>query len=133
MTTRGRIQNSDNDHQGKYKRVLCVCSAGLLRSPTAALILSTDPFNFNTRSAGIEDSYALIPVDIVLLVWADEIICMDNDQARRVRKMMEDAPYGNFTDIVHVLNCPDNFGYRNPQLMRFMTDKFTEMYLPPIN
>ena len=131
MTVQGRMLNADNSHQGNLKKVLCVCSAGLLRSPTAALILSTDPFNFNTRSAGIEDSYALIVVDIVLLTWADEIICMDKNQARRINKMIADAPYGTFleADKIHVLDCPDNFGYRNPQLMKFMTDKFTAMYL----
>lgn len=47
-----RIANASNKFQGSYKRVLCVCSAGLLRSPTAALVLSKDPYNFNTRACG---------------------------------------------------------------------------------
>ncbi len=72
-----RKRNSGNPYQGEFKRVLCVCSAGLLRSPTAAMVLSQDPFNFNTRAAGIVPNYALIPVDEVLLEWADEIVCME--------------------------------------------------------
>ena len=48
-----RIANSTNPFQKDYKRVLCVCSAGLLRSPTAAYVLSQAPYNYNTRAAGL--------------------------------------------------------------------------------
>ena len=41
-----------NEYQGDYKRVLTVCSANMLRSPTIAHVLSAEPYNFNTRSAG---------------------------------------------------------------------------------
>ena len=54
-----RLANSSNRYQGEYKRVLCVCSAGLLRSPTAALVLSQEPYNFNTRAAGLDEAFAL--------------------------------------------------------------------------
>ena len=47
MSKMNRLANTQNKYQGKYKKVLCVCSAGLLRSPTAALVLSQEPFNFN--------------------------------------------------------------------------------------
>jgi len=63
MSLRNRIHNSSNPYQGKFKRVLCVCSAGLLRSPTTAFVLSQEPYNYNTRAAGIVDDYALVPVD----------------------------------------------------------------------
>lgn len=77
-----RKWNSHNEYQGKHKRVLCVCSAGLLRSPTAAWVLSNPPYNFNTRAAGIDVGHALIPVDDVLIEWADEIVCMDEYQQK---------------------------------------------------
>lgn len=51
-----------NSAQGRFRKVLCVCSAGVLRSPTAAWVFSNAPFNCNTRSAGTEDC-ALVRVD----------------------------------------------------------------------
>lgn len=79
--TMNRLDNARNEFQGEYKRVLCVCSAGLLRSPTTAVVLSSEPYNFNTRAAGLVREFALVPVDKVLLFWADEIVCMTADQA----------------------------------------------------
>ena len=77
--TMNRLHNVKNPHQGTAKKVLCICSAGLLRSPTAAIVLSQDPFNFNTRSAGCNPDYALQPVDNVLIEWSDEIIVMEKE------------------------------------------------------
>ena len=73
--TRERIGNASNQYQGKYKRVLAVCSGGLLRSPTIAHTLAGDPYNYNTRSVGTNIDYALNLIDQVLLEWADEIVC----------------------------------------------------------
>ena len=67
MSLMNRLANTHNHYQGDAKRVLCVCSAGLLRSPTAAFVLSQEPFGFNTRAAGIAEDFALIVVDDVLL------------------------------------------------------------------
>ena len=67
MSTMNRMSTVHNRYQGDYKRVLCVCSAGLLRSPTAALVLAQDPYNYNTRAVGVTQDFALVPVDRVLL------------------------------------------------------------------
>lgn len=56
-----RKWNAKNPHQGNFERVLCVCSAGLLRSPTVAVVMAQH--GFNTRAAGLEKDFALIPVD----------------------------------------------------------------------
>ena len=71
------LHNVTNPYQGKDKRVLCLCSAGCLRSPSCATILQKK-YGYNTRSAGVSD-YALIPVNTALLKWADEIICVEQD------------------------------------------------------
>lgn len=58
MNPAGQINRAfviGNSAQGRFRKVLCVCSAGVLRSPTAAWVFSNAPFNFNTRSAGTED------------------------------------------------------------------------------
>jgi len=117
-----RLGNSGNIFQGKYKRVLCVCSAGLLRSPTVALVLSQEPYNFNTRAAGVNEEFALIPVDKVLLRWADQIVTMDDRQAELIRNMMEE---GDDTPIV-VLNIPDVFEYRDPELIELIRERYDE-------
>ena len=87
-----RMGNSKNEFQGKYKKVLCVCSAGLLRSPTAAVVFSQEPFNFNTRAAGLSHDFALIVVDEILLYWADEIVCMTKDQESDIKNMLDWYP-----------------------------------------
>ena len=113
-----RMANANNKYQGSYKRVLCVCSAGLLRSPTAALVLSQEPYNFNTRAAGLEPEFALVPVDRVLLEWADEIVTMTSEQAQGVRALLEeDKP-------IVVLGIDDNFRYRDPDLIRLIRESY---------
>lgn len=71
------LHNVTNPYQGKEKRVLCLCSAGILRSARLAQILQQD-YNCNTRSAGVAD-YALILVNTALLMWADEIVCVEQE------------------------------------------------------
>lgn len=111
-----RKENSKNPYQGDFKKVLCVCSAGLLRSPTAALVLSQEPFNFNTRAAGVEKEYALVLVDEVLLEWADEIVCMEEWQKTFLDKHT-DKP-------VICLNVEDSYPYRHPELMKQIREKY---------
>lgn len=113
-----RLSNCKNRFQGDYKKVLCVCSAGLLRSPTAALVLSQEPFNYNTRACGITQEFALIPIDIVLLDWADEVVVMDSNMADII-KSKTDKPIIN-------LNIEDIYEYRNPILIDLIKNKYTE-------
>lgn len=119
-----RIYNTKNPYQGERKRVLCICSAGLLRSPTAAVILSQEPFNYNTRAAGIEESYALIPVDNVLIHWAEEIVCMTKDHEAMLK-----AKFPNIQVPIYVLNVPDNFGYMNPKLQTLIREAYEDTAL----
>lgn len=119
-----RIHNASNRYQGPYKRVLCVCSAGLLRSPTAAWVLSQEPYLYNTRACGIDGGHALIPLDTVLLSWADEIVCMDIDQADRVKAMLDNEVLQGSVKPVQVLSIPDKFAYRDPELVQMIKDKY---------
>src|SRR5687768_2523899 len=112
-----RKDNTKNEHQGEFKKVLCVCSAGLLRSPTAAWVLSNPPFNFNTRAAGIEGVYALILVDDVLLTWADEVVVMNGDLAMRIREK-------GYTGLIVDLRIKDSYDYRDPELVNIITERY---------
>ena len=113
-----RKWNVKNPHQGDWKKVLCVCSAGLLRSPTAALVLSQPPFNFNTRSCGLIADYAIIVLDGILLEWADEVVCMDDTQAREIQKRTQKP--------VITLHIPDHYGYRDKELISLIKERYKQ-------
>src|SRR3990167_4945553 len=106
-----RKHMSKHPSQGSYKKVLCVCSGGLLRSPTAAYVLSQDPFNFNTRAVGLIPKYALIQIDELLIEWADEIVCMDRKHLGMLRDM------GVKKKII-CIGVKDDFVYRSPKLIK---------------
>lgn len=116
MSLMNRLHNCKNPYQGSRKRVLCVCSAGLLRSPTTAFVLSNEPFGFNTRAAGVHN-YALVPVDKVLITWAQEIVCMEKSHRNQL-----EVDFGDLLvdKVVNVLNIPDNYEYRDPELMEMI-------------
>jgi len=66
----------DNKYQGTASRYLFVCSAGLLRSPTAASV--ADSLGYNSRSCG-SHSYALIPISVNLIHWANKIFFVEEN------------------------------------------------------
>jgi len=116
----------DNVWQGDSKRVLCLCSANMLRSPTMQVVLSMPPYNYNTRSAGTYE-FALIPVTADLIGWADEIVCADTEHAEKIAKIiqaynLEDKPVVN-------LRIPDHYEYRNPELIGLIRKRYDEIVL----
>lgn len=134
MIKRNQMGVIFNAYQGTAKKVLTVCSAGCLRSPTAAHILSSSPYNFNTRCAGISPEYAIIPVTEALIVWADVILVMDSCQQRQINEMQniiaKDASVMFEYDYKTVINLEieDDYGYRDPQLVEIMQTKFMDLF-----
>ena len=116
-----------NQYQGDYKRVLTVCSANMLRSPTIAHVLSANPYNFNTRSAGTA-GFALIPVTTDLLMWADEIVCADTEHALDIRNKLMNL---NLDKVVINLGIPDIYEYRNPELIKLIKERYAERTAGP--
>lgn len=106
------MYNAKNPNQGPDKKVLCVCSAGLLRSPTAAVVLNRE-YNYNTRACGIHD-YALIQYNEVLGHWADEIVVMYPDLVTK------DMP----EEKLIVLNIPDMYEYMDKTLQRMIKEEY---------
>ncbi len=121
MSTMNRMHNAGNPYQGPAKRVLTVCSAGILRSPTAAVVLASDPYNYNTRAAGITEDYALIAVDGVLVHWAQEIVCMEDWHAKELERRFE---YDIANTRIVVLNIPDNYKRMQPELVDLIMDAY---------
>jgi predicted protein tyrosine phosphatase len=116
LNTLNRIHNCTNPHQGKAKRVLCLCSAGLLRSPTTANVLHRE-FGFNTRAAGVSKEYALIETDDVLYNWADEIVAVERSVAMRVPE--------EFRHKLVTLDVPDMYGYMKTELQQIILEQYT--------
>ncbi len=117
-----RQWNAKNPYQGKFKKVLVICSAGMLRSPTVAWVLSNEPYNFNTRAVGIDVGHALIPLDDVLLEWADEIMVMDEYQEKVVKEKTDKR--------VTNLKIGDNFEYRDKGLIEIIRLRLKDIYIP---
>ena len=103
----------------EFKRVLTVCSAGCLRSPTAAVVLAMSPYNFNTRAAGCTEEYAIILVDEILIAWADEIVFMEQNHKDAVADSLDISGKSTI-----VLDIPDRFSYRDPDLMAMIRERY---------
>lgn len=106
----------DNPYQGTDKRILFVCSAGILRSATAARVYAK---KYNTRAAG-SAPYALIPVNRDLLVWANEVVFMNKENYESVKL---DYPWIDEINVT-VLNIPDMYEHMSPKLL----DELREQY-----
>lgn len=117
MGLMNRLHNCRNPNQGDAKKVLCLCSAGLLRSPTTANVLHRE-FGYNTRAAGVSDDYALIEVDDVLYEWAHEIVVVEEYIAKHV-------PEAHQHKVV-VLNVPDRYEYMNEELQKIILQQYNE-------
>ncbi len=130
--TMNRVGVINNAWQGQTKRVVTLCSAGCLRSPTAAAVLSSPPYDFNTRAAGLTEEYAIIPFSPALAAWADEIVVMEQWMVDAVhayaREWFGDDKYyfdPAETPII-CLGIPDNFAYRDPELIRLIKERYKE-------
>ena|SRR3990167_7757840 len=102
----------NNPYQRNYPRVLFLCSAGMLRSATAAHIMAGH--GWNTRCAGTE-SYAIQPVCDEVLDWAQEIYCMEQEHANKVDR--------GYSDKIKVLGIQDIYAYRDPDLIKLIEEK----------
>lgn len=119
MSRQNALWNCKNPYQGDYVKALCVCSAGLLRSPTIAWVMSNN--GYNTRSAGVH-SYALLEIDEVLMNWADIVICAEKEHEKILKSYYPNATY-------YTLDLPDKYAYRDPELVDLITTKLKELKL----
>lgn len=107
--------NTEND---KYK-VLFVCAQGRLRSATAMHLMSR-MYGYNTRCAGV-DHDALIPLNEMLVCWADEIVVMESYMETRVQEIADSV-----TAFVKIrcLDIPDDFDYMDEELQALIQRRF---------
>lgn len=112
-----------NPYQGSDKRILFVCSMGLLRSPTAARLYSS---KYNTRSCGVWPD-ALIPITPVLLEWAAEIVFVHPrvfDEFMSTN-LSENLPFleKSGTKVV-ILEIPDRYPHMSPELIAEFKERY---------
>ena len=119
ILTRNREANLTNKYQTDAKKVLCVCSAGMLRSPTCANVLHKE-FGYNTRAVGVVEDYALIPIDLGLVLWADEVLVVEERVLDLFSKELAQAAEGKLV----VLDLPDVFAWGDPQLEEYILEQY---------
>ena len=100
--------------QGTQKRVLFVCSAGMLRSPTAAVIGAQ--MGFNTRSCGSWKG-ALIPISERLIEWADIVVFMNRDNLVQTYNRFYEEPIITKLSLKYkIWDIEDNYNYMDDSL-----------------
>ena len=118
----------DNEYQGARVRMLFVCSAGLLRSPTAAAV--AENLGYNTRSCGSSLSYAIIPITVNLVHWAKVIFFVNEENYEESLEVFE---YD--TETIEMLkkkaviwDIEDDYEYYHPTLVskvKHLMEKYT--------
>ena len=119
---RNQLSNVSNSFQGNAKKVLCVCSAGLLRSPTVANVLHQE-LGYNTRAVGTSREYALIPITEALVAWADEIVFVDEDCKVYISKPEWDV-INEWNPKEVTLNIPDQYDWNDKTLRDIILEQY---------
>jgi predicted protein tyrosine phosphatase len=99
-------------------KILFVCSANIDRSPTAEQVYS-DRCNLEVKSAGVSD-YAMTPISLKLIKWADIILCMEKKHKQKIEKTFSDIVKNKIIDF---LDIPDIYEYMNINLINIIREK----------
>lgn len=126
---RNQLYNIHNEFQGKTKKVLCVCSAGLLRSATLQNTLIRE-YGYNVRNCGTEESYALIPISEALLLWADEIVFVSKSNYRSVQLDLDELNIPK--EKIFILSIPDIYPFNDPKLVEICKQQYKEIVLKEV-
>jgi len=99
-------------------RVLFVCTANRLRSPTAEDVFRDLP-GLEVLSAGT-DAGAPRPLTKELVAWADVIFAMEPHHRERIRKKFRQRPPDNRIVTLHI---PDIHERGDPELVALLHEK----------
>lgn len=109
-----------NPFQGTDRKVLFVCSMGILRSATGARMYA---HKYNTRSAGTWGD-ALIPITPTLIAWANEIVFVNKENYQNAVQEFGEEVF--LETPTKVLNIPDSHMHMAPELQ----EEFIKQYEP---
>lgn len=119
-STRNQLYNVHNESQGSTKKILTVCSAGLLRSATLQNFLIKE-YGYNVRNCGTVESYALIPISEALVEWADEIVFVSKENFNAVSMDLAEL---QVLDKCYVLDIPDIYNFNDPKLIEICKEQY---------
>lgn len=111
-----------NLFQTGAKRLLFVCSVGMLRSPTAQMVASQN--GHNARACGSDVDIALIPLSCNLINWADKIVFMSPENFEQAKMVFD--PVGYKEDIeakAIVWNIEDDYNWGDSVLWGILHEK----------
>lgn len=116
-----QLANTKNPYQGKATKALCVCSAGLLRSPSIAKFLTEK--EYNTRACGMSQEYALIPISEALIHWADEFHVVEEQRKALTACVVKVLGEDHGKKIIPY-NIPDMYQTFNKELMKMIKEDY---------
>ena len=112
-----------NPYQGTDKKVLFVCSMGILRSATGARLYAP---KYNTRTAGSWHD-ALVPITAILIAWADEIVFVNKENYEQVVKQLDGEAFDFVDKKSKVLNIPDQYPHMHPELIKAFKGQYEDI------
>ena len=101
-------------------RILFVCTANKLRSPTAEDVFRDYP-GIEAISAGTSPE-APRPLTNKLVASADMIFAMETHHRERIRKKFKQRPPDNMIVTLHI---PDEYERGDPELVELLEDRVT--------
>jgi predicted protein tyrosine phosphatase len=99
-------------------KILFVCDANRLRSPTAEAIFTGRP-HLDVKSAGLAKQ-ATVPLTVELLEWADIIFVMEKRQRNVIQSRFKEI-YRHKRIIC--LYIPDDFEFMDRELIRLLEER----------
>lgn len=110
-----------NPYQGNDRRVLFVCTMGILRSATGARMYA---HKYNTRAAGTS-SEALIPLTDTLVEWANQIVFVNKENYNHVvTTLAHDDRLAEIQEKSVVLNIPDTYEHGHPEIIKAFNEQY---------
>jgi predicted protein tyrosine phosphatase len=103
-------------------RVLFVCTANRLRSPTAEKVFADYP-GLEVRSAGL-DAACPRPLSAELVGWAERVFVMERRHRDTIRRKFR-GTLGSRPVIV--LGIPDEYEYMQPELVALLKERVPEL------
>jgi predicted protein tyrosine phosphatase len=101
-------------------KVLFVCTANRLRSPTAEAVFSGYP-DTEAKSAGVGKE-ATVPVSLELLEWADLIFVMEKRQRNIIQSRFKEIYQRKRIVCLYI---PDDFEFMDRELIELLEERVT--------
>lgn len=109
------------------EKILFVCNANRLRSPTAEKIYKKRK-DISVKSAGLfSDAFVTVSQDIV--DWADLIFVMEKNQQNKIIKKFKNVY--NKKPVIN-LNISDDYEYMEPTLIELLSHKLSRFIGKPV-